>query len=261
MAAPHVAGAAAVLAEVAPGATLAEVTAALSAGPQILDPRNQLSRPRLDLEAAVQFFHCYGAQVTIRGTNGDDRLVGTPGHDVISGLGGDDVIEGLGGSDKVCGGDGRDRLDGGVGADAVVGDKGDDTLRPGEYQCHAWPGVYCIYPFGDEPTSDQLIGGPGFDTADYGDRSWPVEITIDGLANDGWPGERDNVHLDVEAVVAGSGDDRLVGSGHPEHLNGGAGDDVLRGGPGIDVVACGPGTDRTEHDQWDFRLDCELFLP
>jgi hypothetical protein len=56
---------------------------------------------------------------TIRGTEGNDRLVGTARADVICGLGGNDVLLGMGGNDRIVGGPGRDRLDGGAGNDRL----------------------------------------------------------------------------------------------------------------------------------------------
>ena len=54
MAAPHVAGAAAVVAAHKPSAPLADIEAALTSGPTITDPRNNLARPRLDLYSAFR---------------------------------------------------------------------------------------------------------------------------------------------------------------------------------------------------------------
>jgi subtilisin family serine protease len=52
MAAPHVAGAAAVLAGA--GRSLAEIEAAIARGPTITDARNNVARPRLDLQSAFR---------------------------------------------------------------------------------------------------------------------------------------------------------------------------------------------------------------
>ena len=44
---------------------------------------------------------CFGAQVDIVGTPGDDVLEGTPTRDVIAGLGGDASLAGDGGNDTI----------------------------------------------------------------------------------------------------------------------------------------------------------------
>ena len=72
-----------------------------------------------------------------------------------------------------------------------------------------------------------------------------MTVTLEDAANDGSPGENDNVL--TENVVGGSGNDTLTGNGAPNPaytlggpnpnnvLNGGPGDDVLDGG----LLACG----------------------
>ena len=97
----------------------------------------------------------------------------------------------------VNGGDGDDRIAGSRGSDTLNGDGGDDA-------------------FGAERDgtdgADVMSGGAGGDTADYSARSAPVQIDLDGVADDGEPGERDNVNADVEHVSGGAGADRIVGN-------------------------------------------------
>ena len=90
---------------------------------------------------------------------------------------------------------------------------------------------------------DVLRGGAGSDMADYGARSAPLQIDLDGVADDGEPGENDNVEGDLEQVTGGSGDDRLVGNGTRNRLRGESGDDQLDGGPSRDVLDGGAGAD------------------
>jgi hypothetical protein len=73
------------------------------------------------------------AAVTIRGTDGDDRIVGTPVADTVEGLGGNDRIDGAAGPDFLDGGYGRDTLLGGAGGDRIVaeGDLARDTIGCG----------------------------------------------------------------------------------------------------------------------------------
>ncbi len=81
--------------------------------------------------AAEPALACAGRTATIRGTDGQDRIVGTSGDDVIVGLDGSDRIEGAGGHDVICGGAGNDGLYGGHGADRLYGGRGDDRLTGG----------------------------------------------------------------------------------------------------------------------------------
>jgi hemolysin type calcium-binding protein len=212
----------------------------------------------------------------------------TPGrNDELQGGPGDDVLEGRGGWDVMTGGDGRDRLDGGGGCDQVMGDQGsyagwilgqDETLRA----LNAEPGGGDVVQGG--AGDDAVAGGPGGDVLDGGSgrdrldpglgddvvsggagshdnvyyllRTGPVAASLDGLANDGEPGERDLI-LDAEGLIGGSGDDVLVGDsrstpnpvaggfGGGNDLEGRSGDDVLVGFGGYhDLLMGGNGNDR-----------------
>ncbi len=88
---------------------------------------------------------------------------------------------------------------------------------------------------------DSLIGGAGIDSAEYWLRTVPVNVTLDGTANDGAAGEGDNVS--TEAVRGGSGGDRLTGGGDANQLYGGPGDDILDGGAGVDDLRGDSGAD------------------
>jgi Ca2+-binding RTX toxin-like protein len=99
--------------------------------------------------------------------------------------------------------------------------------------------------------ADALIGGPGdHDTVSYATESLPVEVTLDGAANDGSTadlntdsGLGDSVGTDVENVVGGSGDDTLGGSDADNVITGGTGNDVVQGGGGNDTLVGGDGND------------------
>jgi len=83
------------------------------------------------------------------------------------------------------------RLVGGNGSDKLTGGAADDVLR-------------------GEAGADTLTGGGGRDTADYSDRTAPLNVSLDGVAGDGEAGENDNVAADVENVAGGSADDVLT---------------------------------------------------
>ncbi|HEX8103490.1 MAG TPA: hypothetical protein VF533_12810 [Solirubrobacteraceae bacterium] len=90
-----------------------------------------------------------------------------------------------------------------------------------------------------------MTGGSGLDTADYGGRGLGVDVSLDGVADDGErsTSEGDDVRADVEAVLGGREADVLTGAAIDNRLTGGNGDDVLDGGFGADDLAGGPGTD------------------
>lgn len=70
---------------------------------------------------------CFGAPITIIGSQGADTIRGTSGPDVIDGEGGDDVIDGNGGDDRICGSGGDDKIQGGAGRDQCDGGPGQDA--------------------------------------------------------------------------------------------------------------------------------------
>ena len=177
----------------------------------------------------------------IRGGGFTDRLVGNASNNELTGGDGGDTIVGAGGQDLLDGGSGADSLDGGTGA-------------------------------------DRLLGRGGTDSATYASRTADVNVTLDGVANDGQAGEGDQVGTDVEDVTTGSGDDdvtgssvanRLTGAGGEDFLDGRGGGDSLVGGDAADMLrvrdgatdptaACGPGPDFVIADPADKAAgDCE----
>ena len=134
------------------------------------------------------------------------------------------LINGWAGDDTLGGGDGNDTIRGGDGNDVIVGGAGNDLLDGGM-------------------GSDVLSGGTGTDTADYSWRSANLSLSFNGVADDGEAGENDNIAVDVENLIAGSGNDLLIGSVRNNALTGGAGNDTLYGGAGNDVLDGGLGRD------------------
>ena len=123
-----------------------------------------------------------------------------------------------------------------------------------------------------------IDGGPGYDyfegwsQPEKLQRQPTVTLTLDGAANDGRPGENDNVTNveDFQMYVVGSftgtdgpekfviynpgntgpstlngrgGDDELVGNDFDDSVDGGAGNDHVEGGLGNDTVTGGLGRD------------------
>ena len=172
-------------------------------------------------------FAC-GGQANVTGNNRlspqMSRFVGGggAGNDSLTGGRRDDEMEGDEGNDTLNGGTANDSLFGGAGNDTLNGQGGDDTLA-------------------GDAGADVLDGGGQTDTVRY-DVLNSVTVTLDGSANDGRSGEKDNVR-DVETVITGAGNDRITGSSGDETLEGGAGADVITGGAGTDSARGGAGND------------------
>lgn len=177
---------------------------------------------------------------TLKGGPGNDQLLGGAGNDVLTGGAGDDQLEVT--SPGICGP--------AAGDDQLGGDSGDDVLCGG-------PG-----PTGGQD-NDALNGGDGTDIALY-QRVRNVNLSLDGVANDGEQGESDNLNPDIENLSGGRGNDSLTGNDGANVLDGGAGadtlngadgddtltdsggdpaNDVLNGGPGDDTLSAGRGAD------------------
>ena len=150
---------------------------------------------------------------------------------------------------------GDDSLQGGPGFDKLDGGAGNDILDPSSF-------------------GDIVTGGPGFDTVR--ESAAGVVVTLDDVANDGVPGQGQNIKSDVEKVAAGSGDDELEGNALANTLSGGDGTDTLTGNGGADTllgdagadtinardggadnVDCGPGADVALIDPVDTVTSCE----
>jgi len=176
----------------------------------------------------------------IIGTPGNDRLRGTNNDDVIDGLAGNDIISGRGGDDVIIGGEGNDRLYGGSGDDTfvvtgdsqgfdrVIGGSGDDQIVAG-----ADDTTIGLNNFGNWV---ETISSGGFDN-----------VTIEGTAGNNTL-NFSRTDLDgIEAIDAGAGNDRVIGSAGDDTIIGGAGNDRLTGGAGDDtfvINGTGDGFDR-----------------
>lgn len=227
--------------------------------------------------------HCQPGPVRVEGGGGNDTLgieltMPTVAITILGGEG-DDKITGHTGASTLDGGPGNDSVTGGGGPDTVLGGEGDDEVS------------------GDGFTSaspDVIDGGPGTDRAGIG--SWSnnssgpptpmITVSLDGAANDGRPGEGDNVtsleqiKINSSATLiagaeaadfeipsnAGAVPSKLVGSPQADRLkaahgadeiDGGAGDDTLEGGYGNDTITGGPGRDTINADA---SGGCDFFV-
>jgi Ca2+-binding RTX toxin-like protein len=205
--------------------------------------------------------------ITVHGGPGDDVVRGAAfgeRSETIYGGDGADKLEGGLGNDVIDGGPGDDpKLEGHGGADVVRGGDGNDTLLGDAHNTPAAP--------------DVLDGGAGYDqiegdwSVDVGQHQPHITVSEDGRANDGRPGEGDNVgaieriYLNNPATFVGDEEDdeytvfntdetpsTLIGNGgndklsafdYDDTVDGGAGNDTLTGGYGNDTITGGPGRD------------------
>jgi hypothetical protein len=201
--------------------------------------------------------------VAVYGGDGKDQLQ-TYNADVVTldGGPGADILKGWDSNDTLLGGPGDDEINGSGGSDHIEGGDGNDSISPDTYH---------------DPAPDYVDGGGGFDKVDdwsIPDKDYnpPIAVSMDGVANDGRPGEADNV-VNVEKIeshvsgtlAGGAGDDELtvwanidegnstlIGNGgndkltagdYQDTLDGGPGNDIINGGFGNDVLTGGPGQD------------------
>lgn len=212
-----------------------------------------------------------GQQVVLQGGDGDDtlngRMRGGAGRDTLDGGAGNDKLNGGKGSELLLGGAGNDELHGGAGTDELRAGDGDDLLAGDDNR--------------DAMSPDVIDGGAGTDRVDdwtvaNGGFQPPVTVSIDGVADDGRPGEGDDV-VAVETIdlavpvtlIAGAdpvrfrvfntsapgsrfvgspGPDVFQGFDYADTLDGAAGDDTIEGGYGDDVITPGPGRDTVNAD-------------
>lgn len=129
---------------------------------------------------------------------------------------------------SVHGGDGNDRLSGGEGPEFFDGG----------------------------PNADYMKGNGGIDITTYLSRAEGVRVTLDETANDGAPGENDDVR--TENVLGSGAPDVLIGNQYDNGLSGHTGADRIESRGGNDnvsaeagaTVLAGPGDDRVS-----FRTD------
>jgi Ca2+-binding RTX toxin-like protein len=211
---------------------------------------------------------------TLNGGDDGDALAGAAGPDTLNGGPGDDTLEGGSEGDDLVGDEGRDladyrkryqdltiTLDGqvndagegddvrtedvatSIGDDHITGDDGPNVLDAGagDNTVLGGGGDDLLFAGGGR---DVLTGDEGFDTVSYADRTPGVSVTLGGAADDGRPGEQDDVSVDR---VAGSPfADTIVGTDAAEWLEGGGGDDTIRGLGGDDMLVGEAGGDRLE---------------
>jgi Ca2+-binding RTX toxin-like protein len=182
-----------------------------------------------------------GADTLAGDTDGDDLDAG-PGDDVAAGGDGNDVLRNPEGPDRADGGAGDDRVEGGSGAESLSGGDGNDVIDA------AGGGDSVSGGAGDDRVdggdgADVVAGGAGRDVVEFLSALQGLRVSLNGLADDGGPGEGDNVAADVEVLQGADADDVLVGGTAPVQLLGAGGNDQLTGGSAADVLEGGDGDD------------------
>ena len=136
----------------------------------------------------------------------------------------------------VAGGTGSTTVNAGPGQQTVFGGTSDDVLNGGEGNDFMQDGAD---EFGPSLTggNDVIDGGPGEDTAEYFRLDTPVNVSLDGVANDGIAGEADNVI--AENVRTGNGNDVITGDAGRNSFFAGDGSDLVNGLGGNDTLVAG----------------------
>jgi hypothetical protein len=188
------------------------------------------------------------AGAALDGGPGDDTLSGGPGNDTLTGDAGNDFLSGGGGNDTLSGGDGNDSLSPSNGTDVVSGGAGVDQVSYNDN----------MFVPGSGGSPDSFV-------------ATPVNVSLDGVANDGYAGNNSNIGTDVEDVAVfdevncaqaaptpcANGSATLTGDSGPNALSGGSGDDTITGGGGGDFLSGNLGNNTLNGvNGYPDRLDC-----
>lgn len=164
------------------------------------------------------------------GEDGDDYLSGGVGDDRLFGEDGEDILDGDAGADLLDSGSGKDRLTGGSGNDTVLAGAGDDTIVTGLTSAELRGS--------DRPADDgddHYAGGEGFDTLDASGSREAIVVDLRAGVASGQDIGNDTLQS-IEAVIAGAGDDVLIGDDNDNVLSGMDGNDIVSGGRGNDTI-------------------------
>lgn len=178
--------------------------------------------------------------VSIEGVIGsafNDQLLGDGLDNDLQGGAGQDLIWGAAGADSLWGGVGNDTLDGGMGADFLDGGAGFD---------------WASYASGDNFLLD--LATPSLNTgAAAGDRFVDIEGIIASSGNDTISGD-----AGANRVFGGAGEDLIFGREGDDWLSGDAGNDTLDGGLGADSLFGGAGQDFASYSGAPTALTVDL---
>ena len=205
--------------------------------------------------------------LTLRGGNGNDRLMGQDGDDTLYGNSGADQLHGGNGNDELFGGAGNDQLFGGAGNDRLRGNDGNDTLVGGAGAdrfiiargSHQDRITDFSYAEGDRlevvgGLTYRVLNSNGSALIDFGNGD---QVLLDGIGSSSvtrdWF-EYQPVAATNDTLNGGAGNDRLLGYDGNDTLYGHAGADQLFGGNGADVLFGGAGNDQLFGEAGNDRL-------
>lgn len=213
---------------------------------------------------------------------GNDKYQGLGGNDIIRGNAGNDTLNGGGENDSLYGGADADAHIGGAGIDyARYDDANWGNLRislaapatnTGAAAGDTYSGIEGIiagagndYVIGNGEANylyglggndhiyggagaDRIDGGAGLDYARYDDANYGnLRISLKAPATNTGAAAGDTYN-GIEGVVAGAGNDVVVGDNANNYLYGLGGNDTLYGGGGRDVLVGGDGIDYARYD-------------
>lgn len=157
------------------------------------------------------------------GSSGDDTLLGSATQVQISGGDDNDII--LTGSNATSG--------------AFFGEAGDDTLG------YSFDGLNRTLNLGGVLIFD---GGDGTDTFSFDNfgENYSVDLAT-GVYTRLLNGLQYAALSDIENIIAGRGNDTLIGNDEINNLSGGSGNDIISGGLGADILSGGDGIDTLDY--------------
>jgi Ca2+-binding RTX toxin-like protein len=168
--------------------------------------------------------------VSVKGRAGDDTI--TVQQSVLLPA----TITATSGNDSLTGGGGDNVIISGIGNSTLVGGGGLNLLVPGELATYS----------DTSPGNDSLVGGSGGMTiADFAYRLDGMVLSNDGKPDSGDPslGEKITIAPSVTGILAGTGNDTIVGTVANELLSAGEGDNTIHGGGVDDTISASTGTD------------------
>lgn len=177
---------------------------------------------------------------TLHGTNSNDKILAGGGDDFIVCSGGNDILDGQDGFDvvsyevfkqsisvnfktgSVSAGRIHDKI---VNIEMVIGTSGNDRFV-GADTGESW--------FQGGKGNDRMVGGRGFDWADYYGAYAGVKVDLKAGSSSGYDG-RDTL-IDIDNIRGSRYDDVLSGDDRGNRIRGMMGDDIIDGRGGFDLA-------------------------